>query len=70
MAQTVLGSAPQRFCLAGFSLGSQVALEIMRISSERVEKLALLSATSGGLLTQLKAAIENAVTMIQQGDFE
>ena len=70
MAQAVLESAPKRFCLAGFSLGSQVALEIMQTASERVEKLALLSATSGGLLPPVKAAIENAMTMIQQGDFE
>jgi hypothetical protein len=27
MAGSILHSAPQRFCLAGFSLGNQVALE-------------------------------------------
>jgi pimeloyl-ACP methyl ester carboxylesterase len=70
MAQAVLDSAPQRFCLAGFSLGSQVALEIMATARERVERLALLSATSGGLLPSVRAALENAISMIQEGDFE
>lgn len=43
MAQTVLASAPQRFALAGLSLGGIVAFEIMRQAPERVTRLALLN---------------------------
>lgn len=70
LADDVLQTAPERFCLAGFSLGSQVALEITRIARERIEKLALLSATNHGLLPRVRAALERAISMIEQGEFE
>ena len=70
MAAAVLANSPERFSLAGFSLGSQVALEIMRVSKERVSRLALLSATHGGLLPATEAAIHSAVAMIERGGFD
>ncbi len=42
MAQRVLSSAPERFCVAGHSMGGRVALEIMRDAPQRVARLALL----------------------------
>jgi pimeloyl-ACP methyl ester carboxylesterase len=43
MAQLVLDStALARFALAGHSMGGRVALEVMRLAPERVERLALL----------------------------
>ncbi|MBO9514757.1 MAG: alpha/beta hydrolase [Variovorax sp.] len=43
MARGVLASVPaQRFSLAGHSMGGRVALEIVRLAPERVERLALL----------------------------
>ena len=42
MARTVLDAAPERFSLAGLSLGGIVAMEIMRQAPERVERLALM----------------------------
>lgn len=42
MAERILKDAPERFCLAGHSMGGRVALEIMRLAPERVERLALL----------------------------
>ncbi len=43
MAQQVLDEAPtERFSLAGHSMGGRVALEIMRLAPQRVERLALL----------------------------
>lgn len=65
MAIAVLDQSPHRFSLVGFSLGSQVALEIMRIHPERVARLALLSATHGGLLPSAEVAIRRAVEMIE-----
>ncbi|MFZ0200553.1 MAG: alpha/beta fold hydrolase [Candidatus Sulfotelmatobacter sp.] len=70
MAADVLANAPEHFCLAGFSLGSQVALQIMKLARDRVQRLALLSATHGGLLPAAEAAIRHAVEMIEEGRFD
>jgi pimeloyl-ACP methyl ester carboxylesterase len=70
MARAVLDHAPVRFCLVGFSLGSQVALEIMQIAGDRVERLALLSATHGGLLPVSEAAFRKALEPIEHGGFQ
>jgi pimeloyl-ACP methyl ester carboxylesterase len=42
MARIVLDSAPELFLLAGHSLGGRIALEVVRMASERVQRLALL----------------------------
>ena len=42
MARAVLARAPDRFALAGHSMGGRVALEIVARAPERVERLALL----------------------------
>lgn len=43
MARHVLELAPQRFALAGHSMGGRVALEVVRAQPERVTGLALLN---------------------------
>jgi len=70
MAAAVLDSAPERFSLAGFSLGGAVALEIMEVASQRVERLALLSTTHGGLLPPTERSIRQAIETIAQGGFD
>jgi pimeloyl-ACP methyl ester carboxylesterase len=42
IARSILASAPERFALAGLSMGGYVAYEILRQAPERVTKLALL----------------------------
>ncbi len=42
MARRVLESAPDRISLAGHSMGGRVALEVLRLAPDRVERLALL----------------------------
>jgi pimeloyl-ACP methyl ester carboxylesterase len=42
MAGALLDRAPARFALAGHSMGGRVALEVMRVASQRVTRLALL----------------------------
>jgi pimeloyl-ACP methyl ester carboxylesterase len=42
MAERTLAQAPMRFALAGHSMGARVALEIMRVAPQRIERLALL----------------------------
>ena len=42
MAQAVLEQAPERFYLAGHSMGGRVALQILHMAPERIIRLALL----------------------------
>lgn len=42
MAERILAAAPERFALAGHSMGARVALEVVRRAPERVLRLALL----------------------------
>lgn len=42
MARIVVEETPERFLLAGHSMGARVALEVFRMAPERVERLALL----------------------------
>jgi pimeloyl-ACP methyl ester carboxylesterase len=42
MAQRILDAAPQRFALAGHSMGGRVALEVVARAPQRVSRLALL----------------------------
>jgi pimeloyl-ACP methyl ester carboxylesterase len=43
MAEEVLRVAPERFCLAGHSMGGRVALEIAARAPDRLERMALIS---------------------------
>lgn len=43
MARRILAEAPARFALAGHCLGGFVALEILRLAPDRIERLALLN---------------------------
>jgi pimeloyl-ACP methyl ester carboxylesterase len=42
MARRILDRAPERFALAGVSMGGMVALQLMRLAPERVSHLALI----------------------------
>ncbi len=46
MAKRALGSAPERFAMAGLSMGGYVAQEIMRQVPSRVSRLALLDTSA------------------------
>lgn len=46
MGASVLAAAPERFALAGHSLGGIVALELVRQAPERVTRLALISTSA------------------------
>lgn len=46
MAHGILEAAPERFSLAGLSMGGYVALEVMRQAPDRVEALALLDTSA------------------------
>jgi pimeloyl-ACP methyl ester carboxylesterase len=46
LAEAALAAAPQRFALAGLSMGGYVALEIMRRAPQRVAGLALIDTSA------------------------
>lgn len=70
MAKLILANAPPKFNLAGFSLGGWIALEIMRLAPERVQKLYLISTTYGTLLPETEKSMHQAIEKIKQGKFE
>jgi len=70
MAEAVLAGAPQRFALAGFSMGSLVALEVLRRAPERVTRLALLSASYHKVEASLAHHLSAAIDGIRDGEFD
>jgi pimeloyl-ACP methyl ester carboxylesterase len=46
LAEATLAAAPERFALAGLSMGGYVAQEVLRQAPERVERLALLDTSA------------------------
>jgi pimeloyl-ACP methyl ester carboxylesterase len=67
MADAVLGVAPSRFALAGFSLGSCVALEVIARAPGRVARLALLSSAVHGLPEAVRRHYLESIPVIQSG---
>lgn len=70
MARHVLARAPERFAMAGLSMGGYVAQEILRQAPDRVERLALLDtnarADTGEQSTRRRALMAEA----EEGDFK
>ena len=65
MAGLILEQAPPRFALCGFSLGAIVALEVMALAPERVERLALLGCNARAVPAD-KAAARRATVAVAQ----
>lgn len=59
MAGRVLDAAPERFAIAGFSMGGYVAMEIWRRAPERVTRLALVD-TNARADSEEQAALRRA----------
>ena len=70
VAESILGRAPERFALAGFSMGAIVAFEILRRAPERVLRLALLDANPGGSTPAQREAWEGMKETIRAGGLE
>jgi len=69
MARHTLDAAPDRFALAGHSMGGYVALEIMRQAPERVERLALLDTAAAPDTPERSAGRRAAIAAAQGGKF-
>ena len=69
MAEASLAKAPERFALAGLSMGGYVALEIMRRAPERVTKLALLDTSDRGEVEEQTKRRRELIQMSTEGKF-
>ncbi len=70
MASRLLREAPERFSLAGLSMGGYVALEIMRQAPERVERLALLDTSARPDTPEASQDRERLISLAQAGRFQ
>ncbi|CAH0238753.1 Sigma factor SigB regulation protein RsbQ [Peribacillus simplex] len=69
IAKSVLEEAPDKFALAGLSLGGIISLEIMRLAPERVMKLALLDTNPNPPSLEQIAGWERFIDMANNGQF-
>lgn len=69
-AEAILGLAPQRFALLGFSLGGLVALEIMRRAPDRVSSLCLIATNPRGSTPQHFELWSRWKKEVESGGFE
>jgi pimeloyl-ACP methyl ester carboxylesterase len=67
IAASILKSAPERFSLAGFSMGGIVALEIMRQVPGRVSRLALLDTTARNETLEQQAPRLAQMELVREG---
>ena len=69
LAQKVLATAPNRFALAGLSMGGYVAQEIMKHAPERVERLALLDTSGRADADEQRERRDQLIEMSRIGKF-
>lgn len=76
MASMVLDCAPEKFALAGLSMGGIVAMEIMRQAPERISHLALLNTTARAdaaadtRKSQMKRILNGELSMILRDELK
>lgn len=69
MARRLLAAAPQRFALAGLSMGGYVVQEVMRQAPERVERLALIDTAARADLPEQKERRLALIELTRGGGF-
>jgi len=70
MAVRILRAAPERFAVAGLSMGGYIALEVMRQAPERVARLALLDTSARPDTVEASQDRERLIALAQAGRFE
>jgi pimeloyl-ACP methyl ester carboxylesterase len=70
MARDALAAAPDRFALAGLSMGGYVALEILRQAPERVTHLALLDTSARPDTPELTERRKALIELASRGKFK
>jgi pimeloyl-ACP methyl ester carboxylesterase len=69
MAQRALVAVPQRFAMAGLSMGGYVAQEILRQAPERVTRLALLDTSARADTPEQRRRRRDLIVLSQRGQF-
>ena len=69
MAASVLAQAPERFSLAGHSLGAVVALEIARTAPQRLDRLILLNCSGREPTSEQRVAWQQLSDRTASGEF-
>lgn len=70
MAKRVLAEAPEKFALAGLSMGGYVAQEIMRRAPDRVERLALLDTSANADTPEKTKQRKGFIEQLDLGGFK
>ncbi|WP_230532916.1 alpha/beta fold hydrolase [Microvirga roseola] len=70
IAARLLSEAPERFSLAGLSMGGYVALEVVRQAPERVERLALLDTSARPDSVEASQDRERLIALAEAGRSE
>jgi pimeloyl-ACP methyl ester carboxylesterase len=70
MARRLLARAPERFALAGLSMGGYVSLEVLRQAPDRVTHLALLDTSARADTPEASANRERLIALAESGRFE
>ncbi|MBQ0819698.1 alpha/beta fold hydrolase [Microvirga sp. HBU67558] len=70
IASRLLRAAPDRFALAGLSMGGYIAMEVMRQAPERVERLALLDTSARPDIPEASRDRERLIALAQAGRLE
>ncbi|UVF17753.1 alpha/beta hydrolase [Microvirga terrae] len=70
IASRLLRAAPDRFALAGLSMGGYIAMEVMRQAPERVERLALLDTSARPDTPEASRDRERLIALAQAGRLE
>ena len=70
LADAILAKAPQRFALAGLSMGGYCALEIVHRAPERVAALALIDTSARPDTDESRANRERQIERARHGEYE
>jgi pimeloyl-ACP methyl ester carboxylesterase len=70
IAEEVLRNTPERFTLAGLSLGGYVAFEVIRRASHRLQRLVLMDTTAVADHPARKEGRRQDIRKVQQGGIE
>jgi pimeloyl-ACP methyl ester carboxylesterase len=70
IAARLLREAPERFAVAGLSMGGYIALEVMRQAPERVARLALLDTSARPDSVEASQDRERLIALAEAGRFE
>jgi pimeloyl-ACP methyl ester carboxylesterase len=70
LANSVLSAAPERFALAGLSMGGYVAMEMMRREPTRITQLALIDTSARPDSDEARLKRRGLIELAQKGNFK